>query len=154
MQVLARKDIRCNNFTTPCTQSGLKGCRVKTLIFINISLAFLVFVHRYSQARLANMLEMMFIQLLIQDEGLQGILYSITVLDVTIVKTFNNLCDLKTLKQSMCFFTVYSLLTCPCNEFTIVFMYCIQIIHKRKKTQLAFTCCEKTVDTPNWSKIN
>ncbi len=85
------------------------------------------------------MLEMMFIQLL-QDEGLQGILYSITVytsLDITIVKTFNNLCE--TLEQSMwlifCVFLqyavsshekiVYFIIFCPCTEFTIVFMYCI-----------------------------
>jgi hypothetical protein len=96
MLVLARKDIRCSNFIpTASPWSGLKGSRVNTLIFISISLAFLVFVHRYAQARLANMLEMMFIQLL-QDEGLQGILYSITVytsLDITIVKTLNNLCE-------------------------------------------------------------
>jgi hypothetical protein len=124
MLVFARKDISSSNFTA---QSGLKRCRVNTLMFINMSQAFLVFVHRYSQARLANMLEIMFVQLLIQDEGLQGILYSITVytsLDVTLVKTFNNLCE--TLKQSMwlifCVFLQYAVSS---HEKIVHIFYCI-----------------------------
>ncbi len=147
MLVLARKDIRSSNFTA---QSGLKGSRVHTLTFINISLAFLVFCTQIYTGQTGKHAgnDVYPVATRRGTSGYTIFIYSITYtsLDITIVKTFNNLCE--TLKQSMwlmfCVFLqyavsshekiVYFIIFCPCIEFTI-----------------ASTYCENSLDTPNWS---